>query len=102
MKTSMKTSLGCLLMIGVLVVILLVATVPGLFVKEAVAVRAAQIQGFTDIQVTGRYVVAVALRGCGQNDSVRFDVTAKNVRGERVQFYVCSGWLFKGATIRTR
>ena len=74
----------------------------GLLVHERIASNALAIQGFSDIQITNRAWFLVGLRGCDEKDSVRFDATATNPLGKRVSLYVCSGWIFKGATIRSR
>ena len=75
--------------------------VEGSFVDESVAIKALQKQGFTDINITGKEWLFVGLRGCSEDDSVKFTVIAKNPRNETVEVYVCSGWLFKGSTVRS-
>jgi len=57
--------------------------------------RALTSSGFTDIQ-TGGYAVFA----CSKDDFYATSFTAKNSRGEVVSGTVCSGLLFKGATIR--
>lgn len=73
----------------------------GNFVDENVAIEALQKQGFTDINITGKDWLFVGFRGCSEDDSVKFTAIAKNARNETVEVYVCSGWLFKGSTIRS-
>lgn len=73
----------------------------GSFVDESVAVDALQKQGFADINITKKEWLFVGLRGCSEDDSVKFTAIAKNPRNETVEVYVCSGWLFKGSTVRS-
>lgn len=74
----------------------------GLWVNENVAVRALETQGYQNIQVVDHVWFAVGMRGCGEKDAARFTVRATNALGKNVELYVCSGWIFKGATIRTK
>lgn len=73
----------------------------GLFVDESVAREALENQGFTKVTVTERIWFFPSLRGCGSGDAARFNATATNPIGKPVQVYVCSGWLFKGSTVRS-
>ena len=73
----------------------------GLLVPENKAVRALETQGFSEIAITDRSWLFVGMRGGDKSDCVRFTATATNPAGKMVQVYVFSGWLFKGATIRT-
>ena len=74
----------------------------GALVNEDVAVRALDTQGYSDIKITDSAWFAVGLRGCDEKDAARFTATAKNPAGKQVKVYVCTGWIFKGATIRTK
>ncbi len=74
----------------------------GFFVKPSEATDAAKIAGYADIKVSGKAALFMAFRGCSGEDDARFTVQATNVRGEKVEFYVCSSLFFKGSTIRTR
>ena len=91
------------LMVVVSIVVLLAALlVPtGMFVDEDVAVRALEAQGFTKVEVVDKAYYFIGMRGGDQSDSVRFECEAINPAGKRVTMHVFSGWLFKGATIRT-
>lgn len=86
-----------LIVVGLLVI---ATQFRGIFVKENVAIRTAHVNGFTEIKVVDKVWFLPALRGCSEKDAVRFTVRAKNFKGEEVEFYVCSGWLFKAATVR--
>ncbi len=68
--------------------------------KDEVAVKTLDSQGYTDIKVIDNSWYAVGLRGCDQNDAARITATAKNPAGKTVTIYVCTG-LWKGGTIRT-
>jgi prepilin-type N-terminal cleavage/methylation domain-containing protein len=99
----MRTTFGRFTLVEVLVVIVIICIcIPtGLFVPERKAVAALQTQGFSDVLITHRAIWFVALRGGEKSDAVRFTATATNPAGKPVTVYVFSGWLFKGATIRT-
>lgn len=59
------------------------------------AVKALEAQGFTDIQTTGWSAFA-----CSDDDFYATGFVATNPQGKRVKGTVCSGVLFKNATIR--
>lgn len=90
-----------ILFIILLTLAILFFLVEGSFVDESVAIKALQKQGFTDINITGKEWLFVGFRGCSEDDSVKFTAIAKNPRNETVEVYVCSGWLFKGSTVRS-
>lgn len=93
------------LIIYALIIVLLLGlfTVPGLLMDQKVAVDAMQSAGYSNVQVTGRWAIFVSMAGCSREDSVKFDVTATNPKGAKIDnAYVCVGWPFKGATIRYR
>lgn len=74
----------------------------GVWVDKSVAVRALEIQGYQNIEVLDHAWFVVGMRGCDEKDAARFTVRATNALGKNVELYVCSGWIFKGATIRTK
>ena len=57
--------------------------------------RALKSQGFTNIKVTGYNPLA-----CSQDDFYHTSFTALNTKGEHISGTVCSGLIFKNATIR--
>lgn len=65
------------------------------------ATKALDDQGFTEIVTTGRPGFLFWFSGCGENDFYATGFTAKNARGKTVQGVVCSGFWFKGNTVRT-
>jgi hypothetical protein len=73
----------------------------GAMADEAGAVEALETQGFSDVTITGHAYMLVGLRGCSEKDAARFDATATNPLGKRVDVQVCAGWPFKGHTVRT-
>ena len=85
----------------VVIVILAFFVTAGRLVDESVAVEALQKQGFTDVHITKKDWFLVGFKGCGEDDDVKFTATANNPRNETVEVYVCSGWLFKGSTVRS-
>ncbi len=74
----------------------------GSFVDPQVAVKALDAQGYSNIQIVDHSWFAVGLRGCDTSDAARFTANATNPAGKQTQIYVCTGWIFKGATIRTK
>ncbi|MBL8159267.1 hypothetical protein JNJ66_02315 [Candidatus Saccharibacteria bacterium] len=82
-----------------LAAIMLVFQVLARLVSEDGAVRAAEAFGYTNITVTDRDTFFVGLRGCGNDDLVKFDVTGTGPGGEQRELVVCTGML-KGATVR--
>lgn len=94
-----------LILVGMIVGISVLANLNGvgakLFVSSDRAVRALTDQGFSDVQITGDSWLFVGWQGCDSGDGIKWDATAINPAGKRVNVFVCSG-IFKGATIRTR
>ena len=72
----------------------------GALVSEETAINAAEVQGYSEPVVTDHAYFAVGLRGCSTHDAARFTVEAVNPAKKKVTFYVCSGWIFKSATVR--
>lgn len=73
----------------------------GKFVDESTAIRALEKQGYSNIEVVDKDIWFVSLRGCGDEDVAKFDAVATNPAGKEVDVFVCIGWPFKGATVRT-
>ena len=57
--------------------------------------------GFTNPEVTETNRWLVGLQGCGEEDSIGFEIAAKNSNGDDVNLLICKGPL-KGATLRQR
>ena len=92
--------MSAMIYLVVFTVAFLVATFSGALVSQEVAIRAAEVQGFSDIRITDHSYAWVGVRGCDGADAARFTVRGKNAAGKEVEFYVCTGF-FKGGTIRT-
>jgi hypothetical protein len=75
--------------------------VRGNFVDKEKGIRAAEIHGFTNIKVVDHEWFLVLFNGCDVTDAARIVMTATNSQNQEVDIYACSGWPFKGATIRT-
>lgn len=84
-----------------LVFIFIFAIFRGGFVDPEEAVRALEIQGYSNVQIMDSKWLLVGFRGCETTDATRFDMSAKNPAGKPVNLFVCVGWPFKGATVRT-
>jgi hypothetical protein len=65
------------------------------------AVTALKNQGFSNIIIVDQSYMLVGVRGCDGSDAARFTAQATNPAGKRVKMYVCVGWPFKGATLRS-
>lgn len=77
--------------------LLIVLALTGCFTDEPNAKRVVEMQGYTDVQITGyRWF------GCGDKDSVHTGFTAKSAKGQPVSGVVCSGitWFGKNYTVR--
>jgi hypothetical protein len=78
----------------------LVVPARGCMAEPEQALRALDQMGYTEAKIHNHAWFWVAVRGCGA-DAARFDATAVNPRGKRVDLIVCVGWPFKGSTVRT-
>jgi hypothetical protein len=95
-------NLLCALIVILVVVFVIGGLCRGILVEESVAVRALEIQGYTDIEIVDHAWCFVGLRGCDRNDAAKITATATNPVGRQIEVYVCCGWPFKGSTIRTK
>ncbi len=108
-REKMKKEYGFTL-IEVMIVVAIVAIIgavalrgfSGILVKDQKAITAAETNGFTNVKVLEHDWLLVQFRGCDRSDVARFTISATNPANQQVQFYICSGWLFKGTTIRTK
>lgn len=73
----------------------------GIFVKENVAIKSLEKQGYSNVEVTKRGWFFVGFSGCDMNDASKITTNATNPAGKQIEIFVCTGWPFKGATIRT-
>lgn len=83
------------------VAVLLLSMIGGTFVEPDIAVRALETRGFSNIRIAEKHWFAVGFRGCSGHDSAKFVAKVKNPAGKDVEVFVCAGWPFKGATVRT-
>ncbi|MEA2098335.1 MAG: hypothetical protein U9P70_04675 [Patescibacteria group bacterium] len=100
-KKLSDTTNGIAVIVIVIVFVFLIGG-RGMLVDKQVAINTMEAQGFTDVKITDKAWFLVEFRGCGSDDTVRFEVTATNPNGQRVDCLVCADWPFKGATIRYR
>lgn len=98
----MKDLLVIIVVVAAIVGLLVLVGGRGLLVDEDVAVRALKTAGYTDVTITNRVWIMPSFRGCGEEDAVKFEATAKNPRDQSVSLFVCVGWPLKGATVRTQ
>ena len=73
----------------------------GILVDESVATKALEKQGYTEIEIINHDWFLIGFRGCDKNDAAKITAIAKNPIGQEVEVFVCCGWPFKGATIRS-
>jgi hypothetical protein len=70
-------------------------------VSEDRAVNALQAEGWTQVNITDKYVMAAQfMGGCGDDDAVAFKATGNNPAGNPSTATVCCGLLVKSCTIR--
>ncbi|MDO8559226.1 MAG: hypothetical protein Q7R84_02735 [bacterium] len=79
-----------------------VSACSGNLVDEDIAVKALEIQGFSDITIIEKDNWFIGFKGGGREDVVKFTAVATNPAGKKVEVDVFAGWPWKGATIRTR
>jgi hypothetical protein len=68
---------------------------------KAPVTAAMRTHGFTNVTIQDMSWFVVGFRGCQADEAAKFEVTATNPIGQQVSFLVCTGWPFKGGTIRT-
>ena len=83
------------------IVVIVLTLFRGSWVDTSEATRALETQGYSNVQIIQHKWFAVGVRGCESSDAARFDATATNPAGKQVRLFVCVGWPFKGATVRT-
>ncbi len=92
-----------LVLVGIVMVtaVALLLFLPGVYVREAKAVRALEAAGYHDIRIDNTDWTFLRLGGCSRDDSALFEATVKNVQGKDTQVIVCAGF-WKAASVRTR
>ena len=95
-----REDIGYWLFIGLIFLLMILSGIRGIFVDQKIAVDTLEKQGFSDVKITEKDWFMVGLRGCDGGDAAKFVAEATNPIGKKVEIYVCSGWPFKGATIR--
>ena len=80
---------------------MLIIACRGVFADENAARESLKKQGYSKVRIIDKSFFMVGLRGCDEKDAAKFTVKAVNPAGILVEVYVCTGWPFKGATIRT-
>ena len=73
----------------------------GLLVDDIKPVEAAlRIHNIAEYVINDKDVWFVGFRGCQVDEAAKFEVTVTNKEGNTVDILVCTGWPFKGSTIR--
>ncbi|MCK5641793.1 MAG: hypothetical protein KAJ19_13405 [Gammaproteobacteria bacterium] len=83
-----------------LILFLLFAFARGVFVSSDRVVRGLAVQGFSEVEITDKDILALGFRGCSSGDAAKYEFTAINPAGVRVSAIACIG-LFKGVTVRS-
>ncbi|MCK9273016.1 hypothetical protein M0P65_05710 [Candidatus Gracilibacteria bacterium] len=83
------------------VFILLVEFSRGIFADINLAIKSLEKQGYSNVEVTNMDWFFVGFRGCDMGDAAKITTNATNPAGKQTEIFVCTGWPFKGATIRT-
>jgi hypothetical protein len=79
-------------MLAVLAILLVVNTLPGLFVPSSKAVDAMRAFGYRNVIVVNEHRLAPRLfGGCGSDASAGFDVDVVDAAGQTQHFVVCCG-----------
>ena len=99
MRNSDGWAIPIILVVAVLFVL---GFARGAFVDESRAVKALETQGYSNVTITDHAWLLIGFRGCDAKDAAMFKTRATNPIGREVEVLVCTGWLFKGATIRTK
>ena len=86
------------IMLGIMIFVISIFS--GIFVDQSIAKRALENQGFTHVRVIDKQWFFVGMRGCGR-DVAKFTAHAVNSEAKEVEVFVCVGWPFKGATVRS-
>ena len=92
--------------INILVVLALIGLIVGYAfrgscVDDADTKQAVEKQGYADVKLYGKTIFFVGFSGCDSNDAAKYGAKAKNAQGKEVDLIVCSGWPFKGITVRS-
>jgi len=77
------------------------ASCRGALVDKDVAIRALEKQGYSNIEIINHQYFWVGWKGCDSKDAAKFTAHVTNPAGKQVEVFVCTGWILKGATIRT-
>lgn len=88
--------------VGLVIAALFLVFFRGAFVDKAEAVKALETQGYSNVQITSEAWLLVGVRGCAEQDAAKFSARATNPAGRQVELFVCVGWPFKGATVRSK
>ncbi len=101
MTNIVNSSIGIIAMFVAVIVLALGANLAcGSLASEDRARSLVENQGFTNVVLEDRDNIFVQFKGCSKDDVALFTFNAINSAGRPVTVDVCSGWPFKGATIR--
>jgi len=73
----------------------------GVFTNENEAIRALEIQGYSNITILDKDFFFVGVRGCSSHDAAKYTAKVTNPLNKEVEVFVCVGFPFKGSTVRS-
>lgn len=93
----------CVAIVGILATLVVFQGAVGCAPEPSVAVHAAEVLGFSKVEILDRHAWTPGWHGCGQGDAVAYPAAATNPLNQRVGIIICCGstWAGKGCTIRT-
>lgn len=95
-----ESLLFAMIIVTLVLVHIFIGLLSGLLTHESSAIEALENQGFSNIWITDKQWFFVLLRGCWF-DSVKFTAHAVNPAYKDVEIFVCIGWPFRGATVKS-
>ncbi|HCC23440.1 TPA: hypothetical protein DF272_04685 [Candidatus Falkowbacteria bacterium] len=94
---------GIYTIVIILVILLTVGIMSrGSCVSREEARQALETQGYSEVEILDHVWFFIGWRGCESSDAAKFTAKAQNPAGKKVEIFVCMGWPFKGATIRSK
>lgn len=84
-----------------IIICISLVNIRGIFINESIVIKAVKKQGFSNIKIIEKQWLFFEKRGCDKADAAKFEAIATNPDGTQTKIYVCTGWPFKGVTIRT-
>lgn len=105
MRIALKLVGGLLLILAVMYLAIGLVSVSQVNLgpsKEQVQ-KAIEDQNYTEVVVLDKvWFGSTVIHGCGGEDVFAFPFTAKNAQGNQIEAAACTGYIWKGVTIRSK